>query len=86
MVNVLARIINFSSNLLILIIFLDILISYFLSPTHRIRIILDSIVQPLLVPIRKHIPLIANFDFSPVILIIIVQLVSFFLIRILYLI
>ena len=83
MVNVLIRIISISSNLFILFIFIDILISFFVSPSHRIRLLLDKIVQPLLAPIRKHLPLIANIDFSPVILILIVQIVSFFLVRIL---
>jgi YggT family protein len=81
--DLLGRLINFSANILILIIFLDIILSYFLSPFHKIRLLLDKIVQPMLTPIRKIIPPIANFDFSPMILIVLIEIISYLLIRVL---
>ncbi len=63
--NALERIIRYCSNFFILIIFIDIFISFFIRPDHRIRLILDKIVQPMLAPIRKFIPPIADIDFSP---------------------
>ncbi len=81
--NLLGRIISFGANLLILVIFLDIILSYFLSPFHKIRQILDNIVQPMLAPIRKLIPPIANFDFSPLILIVIIEILSYLVVRVL---
>jgi YggT family protein len=81
--SILGRIISFITNILILIIFLDIILSYFLSPFHKIRQILDKIVHPMLTPIRKIIPPIANFDFSPLILIVIIEIISYLIIRVL---
>lgn len=54
----------------------DVVVSYFLSPYHPIREFLDKIVHPMLAPIQKIIPPMAGFDFSPVILLLIVQLIA----------
>jgi YggT family protein len=42
---------------------------------------LDQIVQPFLNPIRRLVPIIAGFDFSPIILLIIVQILESVLLR-----
>ena len=44
---------------------------------------LDRLVEPLLAPIRKVVPLVGMFDFSPLVLIILVQLMENVLINIL---
>ena len=55
--------------------------TFFLPPYNPIREKLDRLVEPLLNPIRKAIPTIGNFDFSPVILIILLQVVEYLLLR-----
>jgi YggT family protein len=68
---------------LTIIIFADIIVSYFLSPYHPLRNALDSIVQPMLAPIRRILPPAGMLDFSPLVLIFIIQIVEEILIRLL---
>ncbi len=75
-ISVLANIINTIANLLILIIVIDSVLSYFLSPYNPVRNALDRIVNPLLSPIRRVIPPLGMFDLSPLILIILIEVLS----------
>jgi YggT family protein len=81
---VIARIINIVSNILIFIIIVDSILTYFLSPYHPLRSALDRIVQPMLSPIRKIVPLLGSLDFSPLVLIIIIEIVTYLLGILLY--
>jgi YggT family protein len=81
MINLLVSIINLLSNLMVILIIIDIFVSFFLAPYNQIRRVLDSIIQPLLTPIRRVVPLVGMFDFSPLILIILVEIVTFILTR-----
>jgi YggT family protein len=47
-----------------------------MDPYHPIRRSIDSIVEPLLAPIRRIVPNIGFLDLSPLILIILLQLLS----------
>jgi YggT family protein len=71
------RILDIISNIFVLTIIVDSILTYFLSPFHPLRSALDRIVQPLLKPIRKVVPLVGNLDFSPLILIILVEIVDY---------
>jgi YggT family protein len=82
---VLIQAINIFVNVLAFLILAYIILSYFMSPYHPIRSFVDRLVEPLLAPIRRVVPLIGMFDFSPIILIILVQLISGVLIRLLLL-
>lgn len=55
--------------------------TFFLPPDNPLRQKLDRLVNPFLNPIRKVLPTIGNFDFSPVILIILLQVVEYLLLR-----
>jgi YggT family protein len=79
---VLITVIRYVANILTLIVFIDILVSYFLSPYHSIRRILDTIVRPMLDPIRRIMPRTGMIDFSPLVLIILIQVVEVIIIRI----
>lgn len=59
------------------------LLSFFLPPYHPVREALDRIVDPFLNPIRRVVPMAGMMDFSPLILIIAVELISRILISIL---
>lgn len=52
------------------------LLSFFLSPYHPIREVLDRIVAPFLNPIRNLMPNTGGLDFSPLILILAVEFLS----------
>lgn len=69
-------------NVLIFIVILYVVLSYFMSPYHPIRSALDKIVNPILAPIRKIVPPIINLDFSPIILIILLQVIEWIILRI----
>ncbi len=69
----LISIIQSVAMILKILIIADIIVSYFLSPYHQVRSFLDRIVQPLLDPIRRVVPPLAMIDFSPLILIILIQ-------------
>jgi uncharacterized protein YggT (Ycf19 family) len=58
------------------IIIVKVVLSYFLSPYNNIRRIVDRLVDPLLAPIQRIVPPIANLDFSPIILLLLLQLVE----------
>jgi len=81
---VIARIINYIVQLVTLVVIVKVFLSYFMSPYHPLRYNLDRIVDPLLNPIRKIIPSIGMLDLSPIILIVIVQLLGRIIISILY--
>ena len=52
----------------------DVFVSWFLDPFHPVRRFLDSIVQPMLNPIRRLLPQTGGIDFSPFVLLIGLQL------------
>ena len=79
----LANAIHIASLALTFIVFADIIVGYFLSPYHPLRRTLNSIVQPLLAPIRRFMPPMGMIDLSPMVLIILIQLVETILIRLL---
>ena len=69
------------TDLLIAVVIIKVIMSYFLAPDNKIRYILDQMVEPLLAPIRKLMPATMGLDFSPIILILLIQIVRFVLIR-----
>lgn len=80
----LADLINLLSQLLILLIFIYALISWFVSPYHPIREAIGRVIDPLLDPIRRVIPTVGGFDFSPLILMILIEVIARILINILF--
>ncbi|KXK15717.1 MAG: protein of unknown function YGGT [Chloroflexi bacterium OLB14] len=63
-------------ELLIWIVIASSLLSFFVSPYHPVREALDRIVAPLLNPIRNMIPPAGGLDFSPLFLILVLNLVE----------
>ena len=63
-------------ELLIWIVIISSILSFFVSPYHPIREALDRIVAPLLNPIRNLIPPAGGLDFSPLILILLLNLIE----------
>lgn len=77
----LVRLIDILANLLILLLILNSVLSYFLSPYHTVRVALERFFQPLLAPIRRIVPPLGMFDLSPLVLIILIEIVAFLLTR-----
>jgi YggT family protein len=76
--------INALQQILILLVIVSVILSYFMDPYHPIRRGIDRIVQPILSPIRRVVPLVGMLDFSPLVLIILIQVVSSLLVRLLF--
>ena len=75
-----ALFISLISKFFIYVVIASSLLSFFLDPYHPIREALDRIVNPFLDPIRRLLPKAGGLDFSPLILIIVVDLISRFLV------
>jgi YggT family protein len=78
-----AEIIHRIIQLFILIVVIQAVLSFFMDPYHPIRRWMDRIVQPFLNPIRRLLPTTGNLDFSPVVLIILLQILDAILYRLL---
>ena len=81
MIILIGNIINFVANLLVILVIVDSVLSFFLSPYHPVRATVDRIVNPLLAPIRRVVPLVGMLDLSPLIFIILVEILSSILVR-----
>lgn len=68
-------------QLVSIVIIVDVFMSFFLPPDNQIRNTLDRIVQPMLRPIQRFIPPVGNFDFSPVVLLILIEIIESLIIR-----
>jgi YggT family protein len=83
MISLTISIINFIANALILVLIINALLSFVLSPYHPIRETLNRIIEPFQAPIRRVVPPVGMFDFSPLVLIVLIEVLNFVLISIL---
>lgn len=83
MSTILIWLINFIAQALIILIILGVILSYVMERDHPVRRWVDSIVEPLLMPFRRVVPPVAGLDFSPLVLIILIQLIANILVRLL---
>lgn len=81
MVDGLITFVQLISQLLTILIIVSAVLSFFMSPFHPVRSALDRIVDPLLTPIRKVVPPIQNIDFSPLIFIILLEVITSLIVR-----
>ena len=79
----LANLVSMISWLLILLVFITSILSFFMSPYHPVREALDRLVNPMLAPIRRLLPAVGMMDFSPLILIILIQFIARAVVKIL---
>ena len=76
---VLLQLINFLSIALSFLLIAYVVLSYFMDPYHPIRMNVNRIVNPILDPIRRILPQTGMMDFSPLVAIILVQVLEFIL-------
>jgi len=73
--NILISVILIIRNILELLVIISVILSYVMDPYHPVRRRVDAIVDPMLMPIRRVVPLIGMLDISPIILIILIRIV-----------
>ena len=83
MINILILFINALSQLLVILVIISVILSYFMDPYHPIRRSIDGVVEPMLAPIRRIVPPLGMIDLSPLILIILIQVLSNIIVRVL---
>lgn len=85
MVSLLISLIRLLVQAIPLLVIVYIILTYIFDPYHPLRMALANIVEPMLAPIRRVVPLIGGvLDISPILLILLVQLLGNFLISILW--
>jgi len=84
MISILVFVIDIVTRFIILLLFIHVLLTYFMSPFHPIRQWIDRIIEPMLTPIRRIIPTIGMIDFSPLVLILLIQVLNLVIKNILY--
>lgn len=82
-VTLIVQLIGLMANLLTILIFVWVILSWIMPPYNPVREALNRIVEPMLAPIRRIIPMAGMIDFSPMILMILIEIIARFLINIL---
>ncbi len=79
----LIQLIHFIASFLVILVIIYAFISFIMSPTQPFRRTVDSIVDPMLAPIRKIVPSLGSIDISPLIFVILIQFIERILISVL---
>ncbi len=74
MILFLIKLIEIIVQVYVFLLLVHVVLSYFMSPFHPLRQQLSRVIEPLLAPIRRAIPTVGMIDFSPLVLLILVQL------------
>jgi YggT family protein len=81
-VAILVQLIRLITNIFVLLIFAWAILTWIMPPYNPVREALDRIMEPLLAPIRRIVPMAGMIDFSPLILMVLIELISRVLINI----
>lgn len=84
MASFLIQLINVTVTVLLWLVIIKVLLSYFMDPAHPVRENIDRIVEPLLAPLRQIMPPMGGLDFSPIIFLILLQVIGRLLAQIIY--
>ena len=79
----LVTIIQVVRQIIYILVLLKVVLSYFMDPFHPFRQSVDKLIDPILKPIQQVVPKFGSFDFSPLVLIIIVEVLASILLSIL---
>jgi len=83
MIGLLITLINYLSLAFSLLLIAYVVLSYFMDPYHPVRNTVNRLVNPILNPIRRLLPRTGMMDFSPIVAIILVQVLEYILTRLL---
>lgn len=78
----LITIIDTTISVLTIFIFIYSMLSFVLGPDHPIRQTMGQVIEPMLAPIKKLVPSYKGLDFSPLILMVVFQVIGAVLIAI----
>jgi YggT family protein len=81
MLIIIVQLIHLLAQIITILVIVQVVLSYFMSPFHPVRQAIDRFVEPLLAPIRRVVPPMGMLDFSPLVLIILVQIIDTILTR-----
>ena len=84
MASFLIQLINVTVTVLLWLVIIKVILSYFMDPFHPVRENIDRIVEPLLAPLRRIMPPMGGLDFSPIIFLILLQVVGRLLAQIIF--
>lgn len=73
---IIGQVIHIMLRLLSLLVFINAVLSFFMSPHDPIRQKLDQFVEPMLAPIRRILPPMGMVDLSPFVLIVLLQILD----------
>lgn len=73
---IVVQMVDLLANLLTILIVIWVVVSWVLPPYHPLREALDRIVDPMVTPIRRVLPATGPVDFSPLVLLLLVGLLS----------
>jgi len=76
MIIFLIQLVDIISRILILVIIADAVLSFFMSPYHPVRETMGRFLNPLYSPIRRFVRPIGGLDLSPLILLILIQILA----------
>ena len=76
MLVILAQVIGVTGTVLTILVFVWVVVSWVAPPYHPLREALDRVVEPLVAPIRRLLPMTGPVDFSPMVLIILIELAA----------
>jgi YggT family protein len=76
MIGFLIQLVNIVSRILVLVIVVDAVTSFFMSPYHPFREMLGRILNPIYNPIRRVVKPIGGLDLTPLIVLLSVQLLA----------
>ncbi len=76
MIGLLITLINYLSLAFRLLLIAYVVLSYFMDPYHPVRNTVNRLVNPILNPIRRLLPRTGMMDFSPIVAIILVQVLE----------
>ena len=83
MLGLLFQLVNWISTAVSLLLIAYVILSYFMDPYHPVRSTVNRMVNPILDPIRRILPQTGMMDFSPLVAIILVQIIEYILERLL---
>lgn len=81
--SLLITIINATFRVLVITIFIYILLGYFIDRSNAIYRMIGQVVEPMLIPIRKIVPTLGGLDFSPLGLMLLLQLINMIIVALL---
>lgn len=80
----LIQVVRIAASVFSWLVIVGVILSYIVPSYNAIRRTIDNVINPLLNPIRKIVPSFGGFDFSPIVLILLIRVIESLLTSLLY--